>query len=138
LNLFRKKVIPTVDLLKIDDDYLVIGSNATVMQAAEKIRDSGIPDMVVVDDQKGVLGIASDFDICTKVVAAGRDPKTTKVTEAMYAIEPVSPTTTVIEAFKHLRKNKAPVVPVVGEGKLLGVVTLMDCWPYLPDEAYKE
>jgi CBS domain-containing protein len=124
-----------VENLVIDDEYGVIESNATVQDAAKKMKSLGVPDLVVEDaESKKVLGVIADFDIVQKVVAEGSDPKTASVLTAMYTIEPVRLKTTVKEAFQRMQALQVNVVPVVEKDKLIGVCTIQDCWSYIPDK----
>ena len=124
-----------VENLVIDDEYGVIESNATVQDAAKKMKSMGVPDLVVEDvESKKVLGVIADFDIVQKVVAEGSDPKTASVLTAMYKIEPVRLKTTVKEAFDKMQALQVNVVPVVEKDKLIGVCTIQDCWSFIPDK----
>ncbi|MHA1166739.1 MAG: CBS domain-containing protein [Candidatus Hodarchaeales archaeon] len=124
----------TVEALKIDDEYDVINEEKTIIDAAKLIKKTKLPDLVVINEKKEVLGVISDFDITTKVVAAGKDPAKVKVTEAMYQVGPISLSTTVEEAFQLLQKHQVPLVPVVEENKLIGVVTIQDVWSFIPED----
>lgn len=133
-----KKEFFVQDLI-IDDEYGVIDSKATIQEAAKKMKELGVPDLVVVEgDQQEVLGVIADFDIVQNVVAEGIDANSEKVTIAMYKITPVELNTPVQEAFTRMRNLNANVVPVVENGKLLGVCTIQDCWSYIPDKVVDE
>ena len=109
--------------LVIDDEYGVINSNATIQEAAKKMKELGVPDLVVVEEKSDkVLGVIADFDIIQNVVAKGSDPKEEKVISTMYKIKPVSLDDTVTEAFARMRDLNVNVVPVVENGKLVGDV----------------
>lgn len=121
--------------LVIDDDYGIIESNATVQDAAKKMKSLGVPDLVVVDhESKKVLGVIADFDIVQKVVAEGSDPKTVSVLSTMYTIEPARLKTTVKEAFDRMQALRVNIIPVVEKDNLIGVCTIQDCWSYIPDK----
>ncbi len=131
----KKKSGYKVQDLVIDDEYSTIESNATVVEAAQKMKEKGVPDLVIIDQEsKKILGIVADFDIVHEVVAMGKDPKTTNVKTAMYQIEPVKVDTPVEDAFLRMQNLKVTVVPVVEGDKLLGVCTIQDCWSYIPQE----
>jgi len=120
--------------LIIDDEYGTIASTASVQDAAKKMKELGVPDLVVIEiNKENVLGVIADFDIIQNIVAEGIDPKTTNVTSAMYKIQPVSPDTPVTEAFTRMQGLHVNVVPVVSDNKLLGVCTIQDCWSFIPD-----
>jgi len=121
--------------LTIDDEYGTIDSTASVVDAAKKIKELNVPDLVVIDkESKKVLGVIADYDIVQNVVAEGKDPKNTLVTDAMYIIEPVTRETLVTKAFKNMQEMNVNIVPVIEEDKLLGVCSIHDCWSYIPDE----
>ena len=128
--------MPTVARLKIDDEYEVVSSDVTVVDAARIIRDAGVPDLVVLDGEK-ILGIISDYEITVNVVAEEK-PLETLVKDAMYSIEPIDLRTSVEKAFEILQEHNIPIVPVAQEGKLLGVVTITDCWSFLAESEAKE
>ena len=133
-----KKEFLVQDLV-IDDEYAVIDSNATIQEAAMKMKESGVPDLVVVEgEEQKVLGVIADIDIVQNVVAEGKDSKSEKVITTMYKITPVSLSTTVVEAFTKMRDLNVNVVPVVESKKLVGVCSIQDCWSYIPDQNVDE
>jgi CBS domain-containing protein len=137
-SLSSKKEFYVKNLI-IDDEYASISSDKTVIDAALMMKEKEIPDLVVLDKDNQVLGVVSDHDITIMCVANGKDPKNTKVVESMYRIDPVGLETPVEVAFKRMQELKVSTVPVVENGKLKGVVTITDCWGYIPDkyEDYK-
>jgi len=115
--------------LVIDDEYGIIESNATVQEAAKKMKELGVPDLVVVETgTEKVLGAIADFDIIQNVVSEGKDVKSEKVISTMYKIEPVNLNSPVSEAFNRMRDLRVNVIPVVENGKLIGVCSIQDCW----------
>ena len=121
--------------LVIDDEYGIITETATIVETAQKMKELGVPDLVVTNSENKVLGIVADFDIVQNVVAEGKDPAKTKATQAMYTIAPVTLDTPVTEAFNRMQKLNVNVVPVIEKDTLLGVATLQDCWNYIPEES---
>ena len=66
--------------LVINDEYGIIDSKATIQDAAKKMKELGVPDLVVIKEEKQkVIGVIADFDIIQNVVAEGNDAKTEKV-----------------------------------------------------------
>ena len=125
--------------LVIDDEYGVIDSKATIQEAAKKMKELGVPDLVVVEGEaQKVLGVIADFDIVQNAVAEGNDCKSETVVSTMYKITPVELNTSVNEAFIRMRDLNVNVVPVVENGKLIGVCTIQDCWSYIPDKVVDE
>jgi CBS domain-containing protein len=133
-----KKEFFVRDLI-IDDEYGIIDSKATIQEAAKKMKELGVPDLVVVEGEKQkVLGVIADFDIVQNIVAQGKDSKSENVISAMYKITPVNLNTSVSEAFTRMRDLHVNVVPVVEDEKLVGVCTIQDCWSYIPDKIVDE
>ena len=125
--------------LVIDDEYGVIDSNATIQEAAKKMKEIGVPDLVVIEEKtQEVLGVIADFDIVKNDVAEGTDTKTVKVLSTMYKISPVTLETPVTEAFNRMRDLHVNVIPVIKDKKLVGVCTIQDCWSYIPDQTVDE
>lgn len=120
--------------LIIDDQYGVVKSTDTVQDAAKKMKELGVPDLVVLEEGTNkVLGVIADFDIVQNVVAEGTDCSSTGVISTMYTIEPVNLDTPVSLAFTRMQNLRVNVVPVVEGGKLVGVASIQDCWSYIPD-----
>ena len=120
--------------LVIDDQYGVVKSTATVQDAAKKMKELGVPDLVVVEEgTEKVLGVIADFDIVQNVVAKGTDCTNAKVISTMYTIDPVNLDTPVSVAFTRMQNLRVNIVPVVQNGKLVGVASIQDCWSYIPD-----
>ncbi|MCK4847592.1 MAG: CBS domain-containing protein [Candidatus Heimdallarchaeota archaeon] len=120
--------------LTIDDEYDTIPATASVQDAAKKMKENGIPDIVVLDEEKNYQGVIADFDIVTGLVAEGLSPSTSKVTEIMYTIEPVTKDTPVSTAFARMRDLDVSVVPVIENNEVVGVATITDCWGFLPEK----
>ncbi len=139
MNLGLSKKEYFIKDLVIDDEYGVIDSKATIQDAAKKMKELGVPDLVVIEDKSDkVLGVIADFDIIQNVVAKGSDPKEEMVISTMYKIKSVSLDDPVTEAFARMRDLNVNVVPVVENEKLVGVCTIQDCWSFIPDEDYDD
>jgi len=97
-----------------------------VFDTARKMNEKRIG-AVIVTEGEHVVGIFTERDILSRVVAAGRDPKTTKVGEAMTS--PVAccrRDTTVEECRDVMSKKRIRHLPVVEDNKLLGIITSGD------------
>jgi len=125
--------------LVITDEYGIIDSKATIQDAAKKMKELGVPDLVVVEgEEQTVLGVIADFDIVQNVVAEGKDVKSENVISTMYKITPVALDTPVTDAFTRMRDLNVNVVPVIEKGKLIGVCSIHDCWSFIPDQNVDE
>ena len=111
----------------IDDEYVTVNGEASILEVAKTIAKSGIPDVVVIDNEERVLGALDDYDIVSKVVAEGQDPNKIKAKDIMFAPPPIKLDTELEAAHEIMEELKVTVLPVVGEGrKLMGVLTIMD------------
>jgi CBS domain-containing protein len=98
----------------------------TVTAAARIMEAENIGD-VIVSDHDGVRGMVTDRDIAVRAVARGLDPKSTTLAE-ICSSEPVTvgSDTKLDAAVEMMSQNAVRRLPVVDEGKLVGVVSLGD------------
>jgi CBS domain-containing protein len=91
---------------------------------------------VVVAENGGLLGIVTDRDLVTRVIAAGREPAKTLLREVMSA-EPVflAGERGFDQLLATMRQQGVRRIPVVDDtGRLEGVVSLDDLLPLLADQ----
>ena len=98
-------------------------------EAARLMRENHVGCLVVVDEQAGqrlVVGLLTDRDIVTAVVAAGLDPSVLDVGEVMSTdLVTAREDDSLIDLMRVMRRNGVRRVPVVGgQGELVGLVTL--------------
>lgn len=101
-------------------------TSAAVIDAAKSMKESDIGDVIVLDNDK-VCGIVTDRDITVRVVAEGKDPQSTPLGDCC-SQNPITlgPGSTVDEAVKLMRDNAVRRLPVVENGKPVGIVSLGD------------
>ena len=103
-----------------------IGPASTVLDAAKKMNEHRIGCLVVVDGGR-VVGIFTERDILTKVVAGGMPPASTPVSEVMTArVLTCTPQTAFDEVRRTMREKRIRHMPVVEDGRLAGLVSLGD------------
>jgi CBS domain-containing protein len=103
-----------------------IEENKTVFHAAKQMAKERRGYVVVVKKGKPI-GILTDSDILEKVISKGKDPKKVKVKEVMSSpIITISPEDEIVEASRLMRKNLIKRIPVVKNGKLVGIITDTD------------
>ena len=112
--------------LEIHDEYDIVDLSTTIIKAAKKMKEKDIPDLVVVSAENKPLGIVTESLIVRHVVATGKDPNDVRVEDIMQKVNPLSSDTHILDATKTMTENNLPLVPVVEEGKLIGVVTISD------------
>ena len=114
-----------------------VSSEQSVLAAALLMKERKIGALVVVDGGK-VIGIFSERDILTRVVAEGRDPASTKVYEVMTA--PVACCclkTDILECEFIVTDRHIRHLPVLEEGRLEGMVTIGDLMAMQVEEQNK-
>ena len=82
--------------------------------------------MIVIEHNQ-VCGIITDRDIAVRVVAEAKDPATTTLANiCSHSLLTVKPTDNVKEALPLMRTHTIRRLPVVEEGKAVGIVSLGD------------
>jgi CBS domain-containing protein len=100
--------------------------SASVLDAARTMRDSDIGDVIVMDNGQ-VCGIVTDRDVVIRTVAEGRNPSTTKLADiCSQELTTVSPTDSVDQAVQLMRRKAVRRLPVVENGRAIGIVSLGD------------
>lgn len=100
----------------------------SVAAAAAVMRDRGIGDVIVVDDDGLVAGMLTDRDVTVRVVAERGDPERTEV-EEVCTLDPVTIDALdgVEEAEQLMRQHVIHRLPVVDDaGRPLGMLSLED------------
>jgi CBS domain-containing protein len=98
----------------------------SVKRAASLMQAADVGPLPVCDGDR-LVGIITDRDITVRTVAAGRDPATTPVRDAMTAtIIAVRADQDVDDAIDLMREHAIRRLPVVDDGRLVGMVALAD------------
>jgi CBS domain-containing protein len=99
-----------------------VGPDDPCARAATLMREEDCGSIPVVRDG-ALVGIVTDRDITIRAVAAGKDPRTTPVSEVMSA-DPVTiaPDSDAEEASRLMAEFQVRRLPVVADGRLLGIL----------------
>lgn len=113
--------------------------NTPVNGAARLMRENHVGCLVIVDEVDGkriVVGLLTDRDIVTGVVAAGLNPETLHVEDVMATdLVTAREEDSLIDLMRTMRRKGVRRIPVVaGQGELVGVVTLDDVLDILSQE----
>ena len=107
-------------------DVWHITPDATVYSALELMEKKSVGALAVVLNNK-LAGILSERDYARKVFLKGRSSKDTQVKDIMTTnIISVSPETPVMRASALMILNKVRRLPVIENGKLLGIISQGD------------
>jgi len=107
-------------------DVATIDRSRTVVEAAQQMNARRIGSVVVLEDRE-VIGIFTERDILVRVVAARRNPETTAVGEVMTApVVCCTPEAELQECKELVTNQRLRHIPVVDEGRLVGLITSGD------------
>ena len=103
-----------------------IGASASVVEAARLMRDEHIGSLPITDDEE-LVGMITDRDITTRVVAEAADPKMTSVGDVVSRhLISVEPDEDLEEAVQLMASHQVRRLPVVENGRLVGIVAQAD------------
>ncbi len=114
--------------------------DASASELVRKMNRFGVGSIVVIQGERPV-GIITERDILRKIVELGLDPETTTAKEIMSTpLLTISEDASVEEAAELMVKRGLKKLPVIHEGKLIGIVTTTDLVRGVPKllSAYKE
>ena len=109
-------------------DVVCTPPEATLQEVASQMKELNVGTLPVCDDDDRLVGMITDRDIAIRAVAKGRDPKLTRVHEAMtpeviYCFEDQ----TVQEAAEIMKNNQVRRLVVMNrDKKLVGILSIGD------------
>jgi CBS domain-containing protein len=102
---------------------LTLECSASAQEAGQHLTEPDVRAVYVCGDDRFV-GVITRKTLVREVVAAGRDPRSTALGEIaeppLWTLEPDVP---LDEAFRFLEEHDAERVPVVEDGRLVGVLS---------------
>ena len=105
---------------------MTVPTTAPVVDAARIMREGDVG-AVIVHADGGVAGLVTDRDIAIRAVAEARDPAETTVGEVCSReLTTVESSASVEDAARVMRERNLRRLPVVEEGKPVGIVSLGD------------
>lgn len=111
---------------KHDQHVYTIPLGASVYDAVDLMADKGIGALLVMDGER-IAGMVTERDYARKVVLLGRSSKATPVSEVMsFPVMYVSPLQTNEDCMALMTENRLRHLPVLDNGKLVGVVSIGD------------
>jgi CBS domain-containing protein len=109
---------------------LTLDARTSLESAAKVMRDHDVGAVLVAHE--GILhGVLTDRDIVVRAIASGRHPAATFAMEACSTdVETIPATDSPDRAAELMLERELRRLPVVDDGKLVGIVTLTDLAPY--------
>jgi CBS domain-containing protein len=111
-----------------------VSPDISITECVSQMNEQQIGAMLVIEDER-LLGIFTERDAITRVLGAGLEPSYTKVSAVM-SHNPicVTPTTTLDEAMAIVSNQRIRHLPVVQDGKVLGMVSSGDLTHWLVED----
>jgi CBS domain-containing protein len=107
-------------------DPRTVDAQDTVTDAARQMRDGDVGDVIVMQGGQ-VSGIVTDRDIVIRAIAEGRDPNSTPVSEVCTSdVTTLDPQQSIDEAIQMMREHDIRRLPVVTNGRPVGILSLGD------------
>ena len=107
-------------------DPITVDTQTTVAEAAKQMRD-GDTGALIVTEGGSATGIVTDRDIVVRAVADGHDPSSATVGQvATPNAVTLTPDQTVDDAINVVREHNVRRVPVVQDGRPVGIVSIGD------------
>lgn len=116
------------DILRAKPDKTVhaIEPTATVFDAIKLMALKGVGGLLVMEGER-VVGIITERDYARKIILMSRSSKETLVRDVMTsAVMYVRPKQTSEECMALMTQNRIRHLPVMDEGKLLGLISIGD------------
>lgn len=105
---------------------LTVSPGVTVVDCAKLMAKRRVSSAVVVE-KGAIVGIVTENDMSRRAVAAALDCSKASVRQIMTKnVVTIAPETPIYEAMVVLGRKKVKHLPVVKNGKLVGIITAMD------------
>ena len=101
-----------------------LDGSATAQEAGERLSDPAVRVVLVCDDDGKLVGVVTRKTLVQEIVATGRDPGATPLQEiAEPPLFTLDASVNLDEAFQALEDNDLERVPVVEDGRLVGILS---------------
>jgi CBS domain-containing protein len=101
-----------------------VEATASAQEAGERLADPAVRAVLVCDDGGKLVGVITRKTLVREIVAKGRDPRTTTAGEiAEPPLHTLDATLSLDDAFRELEQHDLERVPVVEDGRLVGVLS---------------
>lgn len=127
----QRRVVPDI----VSSQKLTTFSpDTTVRDAVAVMNERSIGAILVMKDEQ-LAGIFTERDLLRRVVAASRDPDTTRLDEVMTSQpDTLTPKATAMEALLLMRSRGYRHLPVLENDKLIGIVSIRDLFAAVQEE----
>ncbi len=118
---------PVERLLKIKGrEVFRVHPDASVLEALQTLADKDVGALLVMEDER-LVGLFSERDYARKIILHGKTSRDSKVREVMSTqVLCIPPSAPVEEAMALMTEQRVRHLPVVDEGKVVGVISIGD------------
>jgi CBS domain-containing protein len=114
------------DIVK-DKDPIALPPSATIREACQRMRDHRVGAVLVTDGDRRLLGIFTGRDAVHRVLAEGKSAAHTTLADVMTPDPDTIPTDKIaIEALRLMEDRRYRHLPIVDDGKVVGIVSRFD------------
>ena len=122
----NRRIMP--DVISPGQQLSILAPNTTVKEAVQVMRDRHIGAVLVLEEQR-LVGIFTERDVLTRVVAEERDPAATQISEVMTRDpDTVSPDDAAIDALDRMSTRGYRHLPVVAGERVVAIVSIRDLY----------
>ena len=109
-------------------DCTCIGENDSVLDAARKLKELDVGALPICGEDDRLKGMVTDRDIVVKVIAQGKNPASTPVSELATQDEVVTigADDSIDDALKTMSSHKVRRLPVIDGRQLVGIISQAD------------
>ena len=101
-----------------------LDGSATAQEAGERLSDPAVRVVLVCDDDGKLVGVVTRKTLVQEIVATGRNPRATPLQEiAEPPLFTLDASVNLDDAFQALEDNDLERVPVVEDGRLVGILS---------------
>ena len=110
-----------------NQDPVMLPPNATVREACQRMRDHRVGAVLVTDGARRLLGIFTGRDAVHRVLAEGKSTARTKLADVMTRNpDTMPPRKMAIQALRLMEDGRYRHLPIVEDGKVVGIVSRFD------------
>jgi CBS domain-containing protein len=108
-------------------DPRTVNADDSVVDAAHIMEEEDVGSVPVVAGDNVLVGMITDRDIALRIVAAGRDPRSTTAGEvATQQVSPAYPDEPLDEALEQMSYRQVRRLPVIENDRVVGILAQAD------------
>jgi CBS domain-containing protein len=110
-----------------NQDPVTLPPSATVREACQSMRDRRVGAVLVTEGDRSLVGIFTGRDAVHRVLAEGNDPTRTILGDVMTREPDTIPSGKIaIEALRLMEDGRYRHLPIVDDGRVVGIVSRFD------------